>query len=144
LNSCGNLESIKSAWFHLSGEPLDRDRAKALGDALRMIEDEKGQLALKFQIAKFVLTGTPYDAGATPYQDFSALLYVRNSLIHPKPFVTEFSGPKTDPDRKVRERMRSFDILAEIPRPLPLSVLIQTRWSRDERTVNNAPISTNV
>jgi hypothetical protein len=114
---------------HLSGEPLDR--AKALGDVLQMIEDEKGQLALKFQIAKFVLTGTPYELGGEPYQAFDALLYVRNSLIHPKPFVTKSIGPGqlADPDRKFRLRMRSFEILAETSHrvPVPLSRLIQTR-----------------
>lgn len=115
-----------------------RNRGKALMDALELIEEGRGQLALKFQIAKLILSGTPYETGARPYQDFDLLLEIRNGLIHPKPFAVkqDESGSPVDPSRKFREKLRSLEIIAEIPREnvvAPLSTWVQTkaaaRWA---------------
>jgi hypothetical protein len=123
----------------LPHHPKDsRNRGKALIDALELIEEGRGQLALKFQIAKLILSGTPYETGARPYQDFDLLLEIRNGLIHPKAFAVkpDESGSPLDPLRKFRERLRSLEIIAEIPSEnvmAPFSTWVQTkaagRWA---------------
>ena len=45
-------------------------RVAMLVDILRSIEEGRGQLGLKFQIAKYILTGEPYNVGGLPYQNF--------------------------------------------------------------------------
>jgi hypothetical protein len=115
-----------------------RHRGKALIDALELIEEGKGQLALKFQVAKFILSGTSFETGARPYQDFELLLDVRNGLTHPKAFAikSDESGAPVDPLRKFREKLRSLGIIAEISGEnvmAPLSTWVQTkaaaRWA---------------
>jgi hypothetical protein len=116
----------------------ERKRGRALVSMLDLVEEKREQIALKFQLTKFILTGTPYDTGTKPYQDFDLLLSVRNGLIHPKPFVIKPSEPGTpvDPLHKFREKCRSLNILAELPKTdavAPLSTLIETkaaaRWA---------------
>jgi hypothetical protein len=113
-------------------------RCKALVDALILIEEEKGPLTLKFQLAKFILTGTPYDTGVNPYQDFDLLVKLRNALIHPKPFVVRAneSGSPADPVQRFKDQFRSRGVLADIltepvqlPQPVfaPLLTLVSTR-----------------
>jgi hypothetical protein len=115
-----------------------RNRGKALIDALELIEEGRGQLALKFQVAKFILSGSPYQTGASPYQNFDLLLEIRNGLVHPKAFSvkSDESGSAVDPLRKFREKLRSLEIIAEIPKEnvmAPFSTWVQTkaaaRWA---------------
>jgi hypothetical protein len=114
---------------HCPGD--SRNRGKALRDALELIEEGKGQLSLKFQVAKFILSGTSYETGARPYQDFELLLDIRNGLIHPKAFAvkSDESGASVDPLRKFREKLRSLEIIAEFSEEVmaPLSTWVQTR-----------------
>ncbi len=109
-----------------------RARGKSLIEALELIEEGKGQLALKFQVAKLILSGTSYETGARPYQDFEMLLDLRNGLIHPKAFAvkSDQSGTSVDPVRRFREKLRSLEIIAEISGEnvmAPLSTWVQTR-----------------
>jgi hypothetical protein len=134
----GELEVATRFFAPHAPEAASRNRGRALVDALELIEEGKGQLTLKFQIAKFILTGKPYETGTRPYQHFDLLLDVRNGLIHPKPFAvkTDDSGSLMDPFRKFREKLRSLEITAEIPGEnvvAPLSTWVQTkaaaRWA---------------
>ena len=76
---------------------------------------------MKFLLAKNILTGTPFDKGKSPYQDFDLLLKVRNALVH---FRSEnlylatdtFSGmiqPEVKPDSidRLFSKLRSKNIL---------------------------------
>lgn len=45
-------------------------------------KDRRASLGLKFQLARYCLTGAAYDISQLPYQDFSLLIDLRNSLIH--------------------------------------------------------------
>jgi hypothetical protein len=63
---------------------------QATADAIDLAEDSRGSVQLKFQLAKYVLTGRPYDKGSQPYQDFDALVAIRNAIVHMKPVaITE-------------------------------------------------------
>jgi len=55
-----------------------------LTSILEEAEESKASVETKYQFAKFVLTGQPYDEGAQPYQDLALLTDVRNSLVHIK------------------------------------------------------------
>jgi hypothetical protein len=127
----GELE-VAARFFAPHSPEACRNRGRGLADALELIEEGRGQLALKFQIAKFILTGTPYVTGAKPYQDFDLLLDVRNRLIHPKPFSVspDESGSAIDPLKKFLDSLRSLGIIAESPREkvvAPVCTWVQTR-----------------
>ena len=42
-------------------------------------------MALKYLMASQTLSGTTFDKGANPYQDFATLVNLRNDLMHLKP-----------------------------------------------------------
>jgi hypothetical protein len=67
---------------------------KALGDILGEAEKSHASIELKYQLAKFTLTGQPFDKGALPFQDFALLIEIRNILVHQKPL--EASLEKND------------------------------------------------
>ena len=58
---------------------------RAFADALQEIEESRGSLGLKYLIASQTLSGTSFDKGTNPYQDFAILITLRNDLMHLKP-----------------------------------------------------------
>jgi hypothetical protein len=73
-------ESVYLAENTRGAPPIVSAFAQVMADA----EESKVQLQSKFQLGNLVLTGKTYDKGTTPYQDFSDLIAVRNSLMHGK------------------------------------------------------------
>ena len=62
---------------------------------MRELEPTRASIRVKFSLAKAILSGTPYDKGTRPYQDFHLLLSIRDALVHMKPErVSE--GPADD------------------------------------------------
>ena len=66
----------------------ESEALRAMADAVLEVEANKGSLQLKFLVASFALTGTMFDKGAQPWQDFAALVRVRNALVHLRPLET--------------------------------------------------------
>jgi hypothetical protein len=66
----------------------ESEALRAMADAVREVEAEKGSLEDKFLVASSALTGTMFDKGAQPWQDFAALVRVRNALVHLRPLET--------------------------------------------------------
>jgi hypothetical protein len=62
----------------------------ACGEALAEVERGQGSTQLKFLLASLTLSGHMFEKGSKPFQDFSKLMTVRNSLMHPKP-LDQFS-----------------------------------------------------
>lgn len=58
---------------------------RACADALVEVEDARGSLSLKYLIASQILSGSMFDKGSNPYQDFAVLIKLRNDLMHLKP-----------------------------------------------------------
>jgi hypothetical protein len=58
---------------------------RAFADALQEIEESRGSLALKYLMASQTLSGSTFDKGSNPYQDFATLVNLRNDLMHLKP-----------------------------------------------------------
>jgi hypothetical protein len=58
---------------------------RAFADALQEIEESRGNLALKYLMASQTLSGSTFDKGSNPYQDFATLIHLRNDLMHLKP-----------------------------------------------------------
>jgi hypothetical protein len=73
-------ESVYLAESTRSVQPVISTFAQVIGEA----EEAKAQIQAKFQLANLILTGRSYDKGSPPYQDFSDLCAVRNSLMHGK------------------------------------------------------------
>jgi hypothetical protein len=68
---------------------------RAFADALQEIEESRGSLALKYLIASQTLSGSTFDKGSNPYQDFATLINLRNDLMHLKPRDT-FIEPENE------------------------------------------------
>src|SRR5262249_31973318 len=60
----------------------------SLSRLLGLVEDEHGNLLLKYQLAGQILSGRTFDPGCNPFQDFASLVKLRNLLVH--------FGPKDD------------------------------------------------
>jgi hypothetical protein len=64
----------------LPGVDVLRDLAATLDE----IEAAQGTAALKYHMARKILVGRTFPSGEAPFQDFSALVRLRNDLVHPK------------------------------------------------------------
>jgi hypothetical protein len=65
--------------------------ARLLGE----VEESRGTVQLKYQIASLALSGRTFDPGMNPFQDFDTLVEVRNLLVHFRPrdkFATDHEG----------------------------------------------------
>ncbi len=60
------------------------DDVARIGLVLQRLEDSRVQIVDKFYIASMLLPGDAYDPGSQPFQSFSKLIQLRNSLAHPK------------------------------------------------------------
>jgi hypothetical protein len=72
-------------WAEDQSGPSAPGWINALGDVLGEAEKSRSTIELKYQIARFILTGQPFDRGAAPFQDFALLISVRNLIVHSKP-----------------------------------------------------------
>jgi hypothetical protein len=55
-----------------------------LAETLDMIEDAQGDIGLKYHMASKILRGRTFDTNQAPFQDFNALVKLRNELVHPR------------------------------------------------------------
>jgi hypothetical protein len=58
------------------------DVLRDLAATLTEIEDARGQVELKYQMAGKVLSGRTFPRGMQPFQDFRDLMQLRNALVH--------------------------------------------------------------
>ena len=56
-----------------------------LANAIQEIEDDKGSIGLKYQMAYKVLSGHTFSRGESPFQEFQQLVSLRNLLVHLRP-----------------------------------------------------------
>lgn len=68
-------------------------QTRACADALQEIEESRGSLTLKYLIASQTLSGSTFEKGTNPYQDFVTLIKLRNDLMHLRP-QDSFLDPK--------------------------------------------------
>lgn len=95
-------------------------------NGLRTIESDKGSVGQKFKLAFEKLSGHVCDKGASPYQDLSLLIAVRNGLVHMKP--DKFSGEAEGggilamgPSPLIIARLRAKGVLADAEMPFPVN-----------------------
>jgi hypothetical protein len=88
---------------------------KVLGDLLEEAERSRASIASKYQLAKFILSGKPFDKGAYPYQDFALLLDVRNLIVHAKPIEAKMqkdsAGRAVWIEPKIMVRLQDLKVL---------------------------------
>lgn len=65
-----------------------RELVRTFASILTDAENSRASLESKYKLARWILNGKAYDEGANPYQDFSLLISLRNSLLHLKPATT--------------------------------------------------------
>ncbi len=93
---------------------LHPDEVSSCAVELAKVEDSRGTTQEKYLSAKAAFTGETYDKGSQPYQDFSLLFDLRNSLMHLK-FDRIKSVKVNEADVQhppVIERLRSKNVLA--------------------------------
>lgn len=66
-------------------------RVVAAVQMLKQAESDRVQVKLKYQLLHYALTGEPINTGSNPYQDFSFLVDLRNSLVHHKVDIADLS-----------------------------------------------------
>jgi hypothetical protein len=110
-------ESFEMASQFGPGE-FDQKRIVAFAELGKQIEESRGSLELKYQVARWIFAGEAFDRPAVPYQDFALLTAVRNALIHYK-LVDKFYATEDGPFRmeipKIVEQLRSKNVLADSP-----------------------------
>lgn len=83
-----STEAFINEFHHLAKDqsgPAAPGWINALGDVLGEAEESRASIESKYQLARFILTGQPFDRGASPFQDFALLISVRNLIVHAKP-----------------------------------------------------------
>ena len=67
------------------------------------LEDRKESLLLKYHMAFLVFSGSTWDEGTQPFQDFKLLVSLRNNIAHTKAdkWETKVSQSKPDPKRSL-------------------------------------------
>ena len=75
----------------------------ACGDALAEVERSRGSTELKYLVASLTLSGQMFNRSMQPFQDFSTLMTVRNTLVHPKPLDRSDDSGVMVPPAYVRE-----------------------------------------
>lgn len=118
----------------------DPDVVRTFGQSVKKAEARRETVAHKYLLASNVFTGSAYDRGRKPYQDFDLLMELRNALVHSRPqdrvhFTPDLSTYVPGYPRLV-ERLRSKKVVANnIPPDMIVSWmrLITTRamarWS---------------
>ena len=102
-------------------EPLRRLRTMANAADLSARD---ARLDVKVQVIAASLTGSPFDKGRQPYQDFQLLLRLRNDLVHHKPETVneaevEHEGAPLMVPRQLHERVKSLVARGIIDTPDP-------------------------
>jgi hypothetical protein len=95
-------ELTASASAFLKTRSYANETVRTFVDLENELEESKASVKSKVNMAKWVLSGTSFDKGAAVYQDFAALMDLRNELVHMKgltgdmPFEQwpEFREPK--------------------------------------------------
>ena len=84
------------------------DLLRDLAETLDVIEAAQGNIALKYQMARKVLGGRTFPADQAPFQDFDALVKLRNDLVHPRhrdrTKVGRYTEPRSHVIRDLQQR----------------------------------------
>jgi hypothetical protein len=117
-----------------SNPPSVNSFATLLADA----ERSHDSITLKFMRAHHAFTGSTYDAGRAPFQDFVLLVALRDAVVHYRPqdfFNVDARGVVTLTEAKIIARLRSKRI-ASVASPtthaswlLLVSTVAVARWS---------------
>jgi hypothetical protein len=116
-------------------------KIKAFAAIAGDIAESQGSLAQKYQIAKWVFSGEPFDKGARPYQDFVDLIAARNAIIHSKPVdkydVNEKGETVLVSPNRIIERFKKRDVMwvaldnDQVPWTYKLFTPQMANWSCD-------------
>jgi hypothetical protein len=80
---------------------------QTLASGLELVEEGRGSVRLKYDLALLIATGTTFDRSSQPYQDFADLVSLRDSVVHLSP---AFVSPAPT---KLERRLRAKGICAQ-------------------------------
>jgi hypothetical protein len=90
----------------------------AFAQLMEDAEESRAPIQSKFQLSNLVLTGSTYDKGTAPFQDFADLIAVRNLLMHGNSnerFSRVDNKPVMINPTAVLDRLTSKNVLHEAP-----------------------------
>jgi hypothetical protein len=110
--------------------PPDADPVQRTGRVLYEFEESRATIRQKYSLGHFLLCGQNYDRGVQPWQDFDALIGLRDAILHYKMDKFEF-----DPDGnrgtypKFVERLSNRDVLGSAGKgvTMPWIAVVATR-----------------
>ncbi len=114
------IEAYMNDLEEFAAQYLAKDDPKnllVLKDTLRELEASKAQIKLKVSLTYFIISGNSIDKGSQPYQDFSMLIDIRNSLVHSKPI--KYNTSNNEPHKYVRYLLSRNVITTDSPHSLP-------------------------
>ncbi len=85
-----------------------RKKVLQLADTLQELGNSKESTKLKYILSKLIISGSTYDKGKIPYQDFDLLIKLRNNIIHCKPVELTKEPPKFLTDLQSRKLVGEF------------------------------------
>jgi hypothetical protein len=77
------------------------DVLRDLAGALKEVEEDKGSIGLKYQMAYKILSGHTFPRGQTPFQEFRELVALRNLLVHLRPGDRHSSSGHVEPASRI-------------------------------------------
>jgi hypothetical protein len=77
-------EIASSAAAVVRAKHQPNEKMKAFVDLLAELEDSRASVKSKYIMTRWILSGTAIDKGSATFQDFAALLELRNELVHMK------------------------------------------------------------
>lgn len=114
-----SLEAFINELVDLADNPVlsDSPAMRSFVALVKEVEELQGSVKLKYMLAKVAFTGTPFNKGESPFQDFVQLFKLRDMLVHYKPedkyHIDSEGKSETHSYPKIILALRSKNILAQ-------------------------------
>jgi hypothetical protein len=86
---------------------------EGFSSVMKELEERKESLLIKYHMGLLVFTGSTWDEGALPFQDFKLLIAIRNSIVHMKAdkWDVKVRHDKSDPERDIKQYPKFIGML---------------------------------
>jgi hypothetical protein len=113
-----SLEAFLNELIELAQDFADYENALPVTSAFAQLMSQLGRLpiVLRFNMAHWMLTGSPYDSNSQPFQALTLLFQIRNDLVHFKPDPLTEEG-ESKPTHTTLQKLRSKHILNDSSAP---------------------------
>jgi|CXWL01.1.fsa_nt_gi hypothetical protein len=119
--ACATLESyMNQTVMFAEGWKHNHPKIRAFSSIIGGLVEERGvRPQIVYSTARWVLTGTNYEHGQTPFQDFNLLIRIRNAYMHLKPdYIGDIRNPKSSAESKILEELENKKLIVNKHKPM--------------------------